>query len=139
MLNKVVVSVDGSPASHAAVRWCAEHLPSGTTVVAICGISLVSEFAMSVPPLPSDSENRIEDVFRNQWCAPLTEAGMNLQARLVHEDDAEALLEAAVRESPDALILGKERHHTLADLFSAGPLHRVIHRMPCPLLLVPAD
>jgi nucleotide-binding universal stress UspA family protein len=138
-LTKVVVSVDGSRASRAAVRWCAEHLPPGTTVVAICGISLVSEFALSVPPLPSDSERRIEDVFEHEWCAPLAKAGLALRAQLVHEDDAQALLDVAAREKPDALVIGKERHHSLSDVFSASPLHRIMHHLPCPLILVPTD
>jgi len=137
-MSTVVVSVDGSVESKAAVRWCAEHLPADTVVVAVCGLSLVSEFAVSVPPLPSDSENRIEDVFRREWCQPLIEAGLQVRPKLVHEDDANALLDAAAQEKPDALVLGKVGHHTLADLFSVSPLHRVVHRMPCPLILVPA-
>ncbi len=137
-MKKVVLSVDGSAASKAAVQWCAEHLPAGTVVVAICGLSLVSEFALSIPPLPSDSENRIEDVFLREWCAPLVDADVELRPRLVHEDDAPALLDTAAKERPDALVIGKERHHTLADFFSASPLHRILHEMPCPLIIVPA-
>jgi len=136
-MKKVVVSVDGSDASKAAVQWCAEHLPAGTIVVALCGLSLFSEFALSVPPLPSDSENRIEDVFLREWCAPLAAADIELRPRLVHEDDAKALLDTAAQEAPDALVIGKERHHTLGDFFSVSPLHRILHGMPCPLILVP--
>jgi hypothetical protein len=138
-MKKVVVNVDGSPASKAAVAWCAEHLPADTVVVAICAISVASEFAMSVPPMPSDSENRIEDVFRREWCQPLIDAGVDVQPKLVHEADAHALLDAAQSETPGALVLGKEPHHTLADLFEAAPLHRIVHRMPCPLIIVPAS
>ena len=138
-MNRVVVSVDGSAPSRAAIRWCVHELASGSTVIAICALSVISEFLVSVPPLPSDSESRIEDVFEHDWCAPLAEAGFDLKARVVHESDVAALLDTAAREHPDALILGKERHHTLADLFSASPLHQVLHRLPCPIILVPAD
>jgi nucleotide-binding universal stress UspA family protein len=136
-MKKVVVSVDGSDASKAAVQWCADHLPTGTVVVAICSLSLVSEFTLSVPPLPSDSENRIEDVFLREWCAPLAAADVELRPRLLHEDDAAAILDTARQEAPDALVIGKERHHTLGDFFSISPLHRILHTMPCPLILVP--
>ena len=46
---------------------------------------------------------------------------------------------ACSKQNPDALVLGKERHPTPAEMFSASPLHQVIHRMPCPLILVSAD
>jgi nucleotide-binding universal stress UspA family protein len=137
-MKKVVVSVDGSVASKAAVQWCADHLPEGTVVIAICGLSLVSEYALSVRPLPSDSESRIQDVFVREWCAPLVSAQLELRPKLVHEDDAPALLNTAAKENPDALVIGKERHHTLADFFAASPLHRILHDMPCPLVIVPA-
>jgi nucleotide-binding universal stress UspA family protein len=136
-MGTVVVSVDGSEASNAAVRWCAEHLPKGTRLVAICGINVLSEFALTVPPLPSDSERRIQDVFENDWCAPLTEAGLELHPRLVHENDARALLDVAAKEHPAAMVIGKEPHHSLADFFAVSPLHRVIHEIPCPLIIVP--
>jgi len=138
-MNRVVVSVDGSAPSRAAIRWCVHELAPGTTVIAICAFSVISEFLVSVPPLPSDSERRIEDVFEHDWCAPLAEAGFDFTPRLVHEPDAAALVDTAGREHPDALILGKEPHHTFADLFSVSPLHQVLHRMPCPIILVPAD
>jgi nucleotide-binding universal stress UspA family protein len=137
-MSKVVVSVDGSEASKAAVRWCAEQLPADTVVVAICGLSLVSEFVLSVPPAPSDSENRIEDVFQHEWCQPLIDAKLEVEPRLVHEGDAAALIETAAKEQPGALVVGKEPHHTLGDFFSASPLHQLLHKMPCPLIIVPA-
>jgi nucleotide-binding universal stress UspA family protein len=137
-MRKVVVSVDGSAASKAAVCWCVANLPSDAVVVAVCGMSLVSEFALSVSPLPSDSEQRIEDVFRNEWCQPLVGAGFEVRPKLVREDDADALVHAAAKERPDALIIGKMPHHALADFFAAGALHEVLHQMPCPILIVPA-
>jgi Universal stress protein family len=138
-MKKVVVSVDGSEASRAAVHWCTEHLPPETTVIAICGINMASTLAMSVPPISGDSTARIRKVFRDDWCGPLAAAGFDLRTRLIEEDDASALLEAAAKEDPDALVIGKEKHHTLADLFVASPLHRLLHHLPCALIVVPSD
>lgn len=138
-MSKVMVSVDGSAASKAAVSWCAAHLPADTTVVAVGGLSFVRQFALTVRPLPAGSGNHMDEVLRHDWCQPLTDAGLDVRPKLVCDDDTVALLDAVADEKPDALVLGKERRHTLRDLFSLSPLHRVVHRLPCPLIIVPSS
>lgn len=136
-MDKVVVSLDGSEASRAAVGWCADHLEPGTLVIAVCGIGSLGEFVLGVPPfdLP-DSEARIVETFRQEWCEPLRRANLRCEARVVHRRQVAALLEVALVEHPDAVVVGKSVRTTFSEL--VGPLNRLTHRLPCTVVMVPA-
>jgi nucleotide-binding universal stress UspA family protein len=138
-MEKVVVSLDESAARRdAAVRWCAEHLDSSTSVVAVCGIGELGELIMSVPPFDSGvSEVAIENCAREEWCAPLRLAGIPFDVRLVHRRQASALLYMAALERPDALVMGYSRHHAMSNLFGADWVASVVQHATCPVLLIP--
>ena len=133
-MERVVVSVDGSEAGKAAVAWCARHLTVGTAVIAVCGISELGEFAVSMPPFEL-AEERIEDCFKTTWCKPLRDAGLLCEARLVHLRQAAALAEVARVEQPDALVIGQRP----TGIFGGGKLARLLRRPPCPVVVVPVE
>jgi hypothetical protein len=138
-MDKVVLSLDGSNASHAAVQWCAQHLASATMVIAVCGISELGEFVIGIPPfdLPS-SEAGIEECVQYEWTEPLRRAGLQCEPRLVHRRQAAALLQVVADEQPDALVIGKPARRTLRDIVGGSALNKVIHHAGCPIVLVPA-
>ena len=139
-MDKVIVSLDGSDASHAAVRWCAQQLAPATTVIAVCGIGEFGEFVISIPPfdLPS-SEAGIEECVAHEWTEPLRQAGMHCEPRLVHRRQAAALLEVVALEQPDALVIGNPPRRPLCDIIGGGALNNLIHHAGCPVVLVPTD
>ena len=140
MLDKVVVGVDGSDASRAAVQWCASHLEPGTTVVAVCGtIDLASisvEFMSAAWYLHMAST---EQALKEYWCQPLRRAGLRCDCRLVYGSQAAALCEIASQEHADALVVGKPSHRAAIDALLGGTVRKVIHRPPCPLIVVPSS
>ena len=107
-MDKVILSLDGSKAGRAAVRWCALHLAPTTTVIAVCGIGEFGEFVLGIPPfdLPS-SEADIEECVEHEWTEPLRQAGLHCEPRLVHRRQAAALLDVVALEQSDALVIGR--------------------------------
>jgi hypothetical protein len=65
-MDKVVLSLDGSEESRAAVRWCIHNLDPATKVIAVCGISEMEEFVLGVPLFDPTAEQAIEEAFKTR-------------------------------------------------------------------------
>jgi universal stress protein family protein len=139
-MDKVILSLDGSEASHAAVQWCAQHLAPATVVIAVCGIGEFGEFVIGIPPfdMPS-SEAGIEECVEHEWTEPLRRAGLHCEPRLVHRRQAPALLQVVTLEQPDALVIGRPPRRPLRDIVGGSAFNKVIHHAGCPIVLVPSD
>jgi nucleotide-binding universal stress UspA family protein len=137
MLEKVVVGVDGSDASRAAVQWCATNLQPGTIVLAVCGMSDLLFGVDFMSAAASAQLASMDQALRDHWCQPLRTAGLRCECRLVCGPKAAALREIALLEHPDALVVGKRCHGRAVDAVVGGTARRVIHRPPCPLIVVP--
>ncbi|HZP15378.1 MAG TPA: universal stress protein [Nocardioides sp.] len=138
MMGKVVLSVDGSEAGRAATEWCVENLAPGTTVIAVCGISDLAEVVLGLPGFDEPGEHGLEEALNTRWSEPLRRAGLYCIPRLVHHRPMAALLEVVAEELPDAVIVGKGPHRAWAEAFVADSPLPLVHRMPCPVVLVPA-
>ena len=127
-----------SDASRAAVQWCATNLPPGTIVLAVCGMSdlLFGVDFTSAAGVRAVGING-PGALRDHWCQPLRRAGLQCECRLVCGPQAAALREIALLEHPDALVVGKRCHGSAVDAVVGGTARRVIHRPPCPLIVVP--
>jgi len=65
-MDKVVLSLDGSEESRAAVRWCIHNRDPATKVIAVCGISEMEEFVLGVPLFDPTAEQAIEEAFKTR-------------------------------------------------------------------------
>ena len=130
----IVVGVDGSEQSLAALHWAVDEarLRHGT-------VRLIT--AWHYPPVPStvedsgsnDSFHAAERVQADALKAVDAE-GVDIKGVLVRESPAAALLDAA--KDADLLVVGSRGHGGFAGLLLGSTSSQVAHHAPCPVLVV---
>lgn len=135
---RVVLSTQGSDECRAATEWCAEHLDATSTVVAVVDINALGEFVMGLPmfDLLETTDEVVAQVDRDLR-GPLGARGIAYRTRVASTGHLHALVEAAADEGADLIVLGKVPHGALADALRGQTASHLVHRPPCPVLIVP--
>jgi nucleotide-binding universal stress UspA family protein len=133
----VVVGIDGSAESRAALHWAVRHARgTGAAVHAVAVWQQPIQFG-DAPPLPA---TEFEAQARS-WLAdalpelPAGETGVHVQAHLEHGDPATSLLGRADRA--ELLVLGNHGRGALTDTLLGSVAQRCARRARCPVVLVP--
>jgi nucleotide-binding universal stress UspA family protein len=132
-LDRIVIGVDGSAGSMAAVRWCA-RLAAGldAEVAAVCALerhAALAERAVAV----------CEEKLRDAWTAPLHDAGVKVHPIVREETHPVAALSAVVRDENAGLVVVGVRGlgGFLAMRLGRLPL-QLVHQTQLPVVIVPA-
>jgi nucleotide-binding universal stress UspA family protein len=137
---KVILSADGRDEAQAARRWCREHLGPGDEVIAVLGVDAFSEIMLSMSPLLEVTEPAsMEAAARDRVTKDLAAAGIRCESRLANRSQARAVLDTAASERADLIVLGKRPHGAVADVLANETAVHVVHRPPCPVVVVPTD
>lgn len=137
-IRRIVVGLDGSPASAAAAAWVAEVAPKmGADVVAVTVEEPIVEWTPSW-----DESNWRRDAVRSleTWTAPISATGVELD--LVPAErlyPADGLLGVATRVDTDVLVVGTRGTGGFLGLRMGGVALKLLHRASMPLVLVPPD
>ena len=134
----MVLGIDGSPGSAAAVDWCRDVAgPLGVAVTAVAieepslGWELTHPTGGWDPPAPAELKERV---------APLEEAGVKVDLVVQNQlHPADALLGVASARRADALVIGARGRGGFTGLRVGGVAMKVLHRASRPLVLVPPD
>lgn len=141
-LQKVVVGVDGSPSSDAALLWAAEEATiSGAQVLLVHGWTYPYVGMKSAASEPRDemrldamrvlehATNRVKEI------AP----ALSTQAIICEEAPAKAILDAAV--GADLVVVGSRGRGGFASLLLGSVSRTVLQHSPCPVAVIhqPAD
>jgi nucleotide-binding universal stress UspA family protein len=142
-LQSVVVGVDGSSNSIAALKWAARFTQgSGATVrvvyvwryppVAVAATPL----GMGVPPPELISEAAVDELQGFIAAAELT-GDVHVEAIIREGSPAQVLLDEA--RHADLLVVGARGHEGFLGLLLGSVATAVAHHTPCPLAVVPED
>jgi nucleotide-binding universal stress UspA family protein len=132
---RIIVSAEGSTEGVAARAWCREHVQDSDQVIAVVGMGQIAELMLTVSPLVDlADERRVVE----QTHARFDHAGVNADVRLLNKDQYRAVLDVAAAEHADHIVVGKQPRGAVADTLLNDTAAHLIHRPPCPVLVVPA-
>lgn len=135
-IERVILGVDGSTESSAAITWCADHVgPMNAEVVAV---TVQEPYLEWTPRSTRDSwrgdiEREIE-----QWTDPISAAGLAVTPiveRNLHP--ANGLIGVASAREGDLLVIGTRGAGGFTGLRLGGVAMKVLHGVPIPLVLIP--
>lgn len=138
--TRVVVGVDGSSSSHAALRWAVRHAGQiGGVVDAVCAWELPGMHGWSAPPVDTDFD---EQVARQQFTTELQEVlgeGRPVEVRehVIRGNPVEVLIAAA--NGADALVVGSRGKGGFARLLLGSVSQQCALHARCPVVIVRAD
>lgn len=136
-MGVVVVGVDGSDGSAAALRWAADEARRrGDRLRAVLAWSFLDQ------PLGDFDASYGETAARERLDAALAAAGdhtagVEVEARVVCDLPARAVLGAA--DDADLLVVGSRGLGGFRGLLLGSVSQQVAHHAPCPVVIVPGD
>ena len=140
---RIIVGVDGSPASTRALEWCAEQAPLlGAEVVVVFSIE-IPVFAASgfggvpLPPPVEVDHDKVREVVETEWCAPLSKANVSFRTVVMDGPPASAIMALAEREGADLVVTGRRGRGGFAELLLGSTSHHLSHHLDRPLVIVP--
>ena len=107
-LDRILVAVDGSDNSLAAVGWAASLASTvGAEVVAVHALGLLGRLDEDDDKVPSQPRrDEIQQRFESAWCAPLADAGVAFKPLLRDGNPVAVVLAVAQEEDADLIVLG---------------------------------
>jgi nucleotide-binding universal stress UspA family protein len=139
-MRRALVGYDDSPAARSALTWGLGHVQRehGDLVVAYVSSSALEwELAavqVNADPLVHEFERRL----REEWTAPLREAGVTYETRVLHGRPADALLRCAQQEDAELIVVGMTGRGTVNELLMGSTTHQLLHHAARPIVAVPA-
>lgn len=137
-VKRIVVGVDGSSGSAAAVAFCARLAKSlGASVVAVLAREPMAEI---LPVL--DAGDWTEDASRDLagWSAPLHAAGLTVEERLIQSRDAVGtIVTVAEDQEADVIVVGTHGLSDVTGLRLGGVATALLDRVELPVVLVPPE
>ncbi len=98
--------------------------------------AVINEYAAESERL-AEEETREAERSLEHWRRHLKGLGMDAEAAVVHGPPVATILEEAARTDAQFIVMGSHGHGALYNLFVGSTAGGVIHRSPCPVVIVP--
>lgn len=137
-MGPIVVGIDGSKATAAALAWATEMAKAfEAEVVLVHALPFAAELVQDCPPMGlTDWRAVLRAKLNGPWSEPVRSAGVPFRLRLIHRSAGSALLEAAEETGADLIVVGS-RHHRHGHRTSGSLSHYLVRRAPCPVVSIP--
>lgn len=144
-LKRIVVGVDGSPASASALRWAADTVGDDGEILAVHGAAtaLIAQAAASAatgmgafPELEGRKEEA-QRMLEGPWREPVLDHGAAYRAVARDADPVDAMLETAREHDADAIVVGHQGPTGLLQRLFRGVLEGLVDEARRPVIVVP--
>jgi nucleotide-binding universal stress UspA family protein len=139
-LDHLVVGIDGSSNSDAALAWAAAHVAPGGRITAVA-CRVPAPYALELvppPPLPfSELKGLVDQAVERSIGTPGTDIDAEVVVDVVDGDPRTALRDRA--ESADLLVVGSRGHRGAAYLLLGSVATSLIHHPTVPTVVVPHE
>jgi nucleotide-binding universal stress UspA family protein len=137
--GRVVVGVDGSPASIDAVRWAAGYARlTGAGLEAVTSWTTPQTFGTSLgigfETMQVDWENTAREIQQTALSQAFPDGSEELTGRVVESHPAVALITAA--QGADLLVVGSRGHGGFAGMLLGSVSGHVVAHASCPVVVV---
>lgn len=137
-LDRVLLAIDGSPGSAAAAAWTAELATATRAKVYVVHAYRPLDHLEELDPGHglADIRSDIHEVLEREWCAPLREADVAFDVRIIDGDPADVILDAAGDIDADLIVMGARRQGRVRALALGSTSQRVIHESERPVTVL---
>lgn len=140
--HTIVLGLDGSPGSSAALAWVIDHaraLEADVVVVHSIDIPPLAAAPLLVGPPVLVTDELIEElrVEAERWCEPLRAAAVPYRVEVREGSPAGVLNAVADREHADVIVVGRRGHGGFLELVLGSVPHALAHSARVPLVIVP--
>ncbi|HLQ15855.1 MAG TPA: universal stress protein [Candidatus Eisenbacteria bacterium] len=141
-IRRIVVGVDGSEPSAAAVKWAVRLAKAlGSQVIAVYAVDIPAYFPEPYGlPVQFDTEWRaaVKDEFESKWCKPLKVAGIRYRTLMEDGRAASVINDVADRENADMVVVGRHGRGGVAELLLGSTSHELVLHSKHPVLVISA-
>jgi nucleotide-binding universal stress UspA family protein len=139
-LDRIIVAVDGSDNSLAAVGWAAGLAEAtGAEVVAVHAVGLLEQLDEDGAPVATQPHrDEIQRQFEVTWCAPLDQASVRCRRLLRDGNPVSVLLAVADEEDADLLVLGSRGLGGYPEALLGSTSTQVAQHSSRPVTIVPS-
>jgi nucleotide-binding universal stress UspA family protein len=142
-IQRIVVGVDGSEQSNAAVQWAVRMAKGmGCEVIAVFAIAppvyFDTGFSAAGIPVQYDDQWRSEMTkeFETVWCKPLRDAGGKLRTVVDDGRAASVITKAADQVNADVVLVGRRGRGGVAELLLGSVSHELVLHCKRPVLVI---
>jgi nucleotide-binding universal stress UspA family protein len=142
--QRLLLGLDGSRGSDAALDWCREYAPAlDAEVVAVHVVDLIP--FIGYPAEDVSPGRTLVDVHETmeksleEWVAPLRADGIPCRTLVVEGNPAAKLDAAAVEQECDLLVIGRRGHGGFSELVLGSVAHALAHHSHRPVVVVPTE
>ncbi|MDA3644289.1 universal stress protein [Saccharopolyspora indica] len=135
---QILVGVDGSAGSRAALRWALRYAElSGGRVVALiaCAIPALIDVALMLEDdVAANAKRELEKAVEETRA--LLGTRLPVEQRVVRDHAARALLDEAREQDVDLLVVGHRGHGGFIEALLGSVSQHCVHHAPCPVVVV---
>ena len=138
-VSLLLVGTDGSPSAERGVRYATGLAAQlGARVLLVHAVGLLERLPGHEAEPASAVRAEVERLLRDEWCAPLVEAGIDYECILEAGPPVLAVPRVAAREGVDLIVVASHGRGNAAALPLGSTSHALVQVSTIPVLVVPA-